>query len=228
MIVVHIVSYYVIHSRDLYVNIMLLELIKDRNVAVVGPSSSLDNKKMGELIDSNDIVIKINKFQNLSPIDFGSKTDILFYNFYKSIPDASIYNRSCKLIVGGHSFTKYKNNRIKLEKSRKIYKQIPHEYYPEGELSIHMRNIINAYCWKTTGFWVICLLFDKIDIIKQLSIFGIDFCFNKYSSKYTTINSNEGHDMIKELHLFKELFQRYKGNKKIIFYDFNYLKYLNN
>lgn len=57
---------------------MLLELIKDKNIAIVGPSSSLDNKNMGELIDSHNIVIKINRFQDLSPKDCGKRMDILF------------------------------------------------------------------------------------------------------------------------------------------------------
>ena len=61
---------------------MLFDIIKDKRVALVGPSSSLDNKNMGELIDSYDIIIKINRFQDLSSKDCGKRMDILFSTFY--------------------------------------------------------------------------------------------------------------------------------------------------
>ena len=206
---------------------MLFELIKDKNVALVGPSSFLDNKNMGELIDKNDIVIKINRFQDLLAKDFGSRIDILFYNFYRDIPNETINNYNCKLIVGGHSFSKHPNNTKKLQKSKKIYNKIPHEYYPEEELSLDIKKIINSYCWKTTGFWIICLLFNKINIMKQLNIFGIDFCYNRYNIKYNSRNFPGCHKFDIELRLFKELFQKCKEKKKIIFHDKNFFKYLN-
>ncbi len=78
---------------------------------------------------------------------------------------------------------------------------------------------------KTLGFWIICLLFDKIDMMKELGIFGIDFCFNKYNPKYNKRNISKHHDMKLELSLFKEIYQKYK-NKKIVIYDKKFLSYL--
>ena len=63
----------------------LFEIIKNKRVAIVGPSSSLENKNMGSLIDTYDIV-KINNFSNLPSSDYGNKIDILFCSFNKYIP----------------------------------------------------------------------------------------------------------------------------------------------
>ena len=52
---------------------ILFDLIENKSVAIVGPSSSLENKKLGNLIDSYDIVIKINRFNNLLSDDYGKK-----------------------------------------------------------------------------------------------------------------------------------------------------------
>ena len=52
-------------------------------VALVGPSNFLHNKKLGKLIDSYDVVIKVNNFHILPSIDYGKKTDILFHNYLK-------------------------------------------------------------------------------------------------------------------------------------------------
>ncbi len=99
---------------------MLLELIKDKRVAIVGPSSFLNNKKMGILIDSYDIVIKLNKFEVLSPIDYGKKTDILFFTYVGGIPSILIKNYNIKLIVASGRPRNVLNRRInKIEESKK-------------------------------------------------------------------------------------------------------------
>ena len=83
---------------------------------------------------------------------------------------------------------------------------------------------------KTTGFKVICLLFQNIHRMKQLNIFGLDFCYNKYYEQYNKSNRKydltPGHKMDDELFLFKELYQKFKGNKKVIIHDEEFLNYL--
>ena len=141
--------------------------------------------------------------------------DILFFNFYCIIPDKSVNIYNTKLIVGAHPFSTKSHNKKNIQQSEKIYDKIPHEYYPEEELSINMKKLIKkAPSWQSGGFWLICLLLDKINIMKQLNIFGLDFCFNKYNIKYNSKNITPGHDMNSELSLFKELFQKYQENKK--------------
>ena len=205
---------------------MLLELIKDKRVAIVGPSSFLNNKKMGVLIDSYDIVIKLNKFEVLSPIDYGKKTDILFFTYAGGIPSILIKNYNIKLIVASGRPRNLLNRRInKIEESKKMFK-VHHEFYPEEELSSYMKNFIFIHRpRKSLGFWIICLLFDKIDMMKELGIFGIDFCFNRYNPNYSKKNICKYHDMELELFLFKEIYQKYK-NKKIVIYDEKFLSYL--
>jgi len=210
---------------------MLFDLIKDKNVAIVGPSSFLENKKKGKLIDSYDIVIKINRFNELSADDYGKKVDILFHNFYQNlIPNNLINSYNTKLVVGAHSFKHYPQNKKTFERSKKIYSNILHEYYPEKELNRDIKNLINKNKWKSSGFWIISLLFQKINLMKQLHIFGMDFCFNKYNKQYNPTlpigRKTPGHDMKKELYLFKKLFQNFIENKKIVIEDKEFLKYL--
>ena len=168
---------------------MLNDLIKKKNIALVGPSSSLYGKKMGKLIDNYDIVIKINRFQDLELDDYGKRMDILFYSFFLGIPDNSIKLYNTKLIVGGHTFEKedgraFPENKKNLEISKNIYNDIIHEYYPKINNKEFYKYYNTDWTNKTTGFWVICFLFQKLDIIKQLNIFGLDFCFNKYNKIY--------------------------------------------
>ena len=60
--------------------------LKDKNIIIVGPAQSLEGKKLGKMIDSYDIVIRLN---NSYPIqlnsvknitkDVGSRTDVLYH-----------------------------------------------------------------------------------------------------------------------------------------------------
>ena len=204
------------HINNKIIN--LQQIIQNKTVALVGPSNFLHNKKLGKLIDSYDVVIKINNFHILPSIDYGKKTDILFHNFFGTIPP--------KLLVGAHPFPKCPNKQS-FQISKKKYNNILHQDFPEELLSVNIKKLINNDIWKTSGFRVICLLLDKIDIMKQLNIFGIDFCFNNYNLIYNKNNITPSHNIKKELYLFKELFKNYKNNKKVVIHDKDFLKYLN-
>lgn len=213
---------------DNYKIINLQQIIQNKTVALVGPSNFLHNKKLGKLIDSYDVVIKINNFHILQSIDYGKKTDILFHNFFGTIPDKSVMDNNTKLLVSSHLFQKSSCNKQSFQKSKKKYNNIPHQDFPEELLSVNIKKLINDDIWKTSGFRVICLLLDKIDIMKQLNIFGIDFCFNKYNLIYNKTNTiPPSHNIKKELYLFKELFKNYKNNKKVVIHDKDFLTYLN-
>lgn len=58
-----------------------IDFVKNKNVAIVGPASSIIGSKQGKYIDSFDIVIRLNKAlplpENLKE-DIGTKTDILY------------------------------------------------------------------------------------------------------------------------------------------------------
>jgi len=55
--------------------------LKNKSIAVVGPSPYLENKNLGNYIDSFDYVVRINKGYKLTenPKDYGSRTDILYH-----------------------------------------------------------------------------------------------------------------------------------------------------
>ena len=58
---------------------MLKDLVKNKRVALVGPSPHILGKKQGSYIDSFDIVIRVNEFGIPSSLyeDYGSRTDII-------------------------------------------------------------------------------------------------------------------------------------------------------
>ena len=65
----------------------LKALVNQKKVIVVGPSPHLENKSMGSLIDSYDIVCRLNEvFPTDMEKDYGSRTDIAFW----SIPNAGL------------------------------------------------------------------------------------------------------------------------------------------
>ena len=162
------------------------------------------------------------------------RMDILFYSFFDYIPHESINLYNTKLIVpviykSKRNYKKMKRNSIL--SSQKIYSNISHEYYEEYKLDDDIKNLMNKlHKHKTTGFKVICLLFQNIHRMKQLNIFGLDFCYNKYYEQYNKSNQKydltPGHKMDDELFLFKELYQKFKENKNVIIHDEEFLNYL--
>jgi hypothetical protein len=67
----------------------ILNLLKDKRIAIVGPASSAFNTEMGEYIDGFDIIIRVNKSAIIVgggkyKRDIGSRTDILFHSFFEN------------------------------------------------------------------------------------------------------------------------------------------------
>ena len=106
---------------------------------------------MGSLIDTYDIVIKINNFSNLPSSDYGNKIDILFCSFNKYIPFISNKTDSIKLIVAAHPYSDFpgkpKNcfniNKKFFELSQMLYHDIPHENYDINSVS----NLVIPYIY---------------------------------------------------------------------------------
>jgi len=72
----------VYHDSDF--NAELSEYISGKSIALVGPGSHITGKKYGNLIDSYDIVARINQRSDISnklKPDFGNRTNILFSNY---------------------------------------------------------------------------------------------------------------------------------------------------
>ena len=62
-------------------NLKISEFLENKRVVIVGPAMYLKDKKLGNLIDNYDIVIRLNKGHNMieDKINFGSRTDILYH-----------------------------------------------------------------------------------------------------------------------------------------------------
>ena len=61
--------------------------MKDKKVIIVSSSPHLEGMRLGKLIDSYDIVVRMNQGYRLMkslPKDYGSKTDMLFLNSWSS------------------------------------------------------------------------------------------------------------------------------------------------
>ena len=58
-------------------------LVTRKNIILVGPARTLIGKKLGEEIDSHDVVVRTNNFFGVSDsmdVDYGKKCDILYLN----------------------------------------------------------------------------------------------------------------------------------------------------
>lgn len=59
----------------------LLKVLKNKRVAIVGPSPHLIDLNMGQIIDSYDIVCRVNEIHPTGyENDYGNRTDIIFHN----------------------------------------------------------------------------------------------------------------------------------------------------
>jgi hypothetical protein len=78
--------------------------LRNKKIAIVGPSPHLINKNIGDIIDSYDLVCRVNEVSAWNyEKDYGSKTDIIFHN------------------CGAHCIDFFKHN---LEKNIQITKNI--------------------------------------------------------------------------------------------------------
>ena len=67
--------------------------VKNKKIAIVGPSPELIDKKLGSEIDSYDIVVKINNGYKLNHIDYGKKIDIIYLNLLLQKSINNVYNK---------------------------------------------------------------------------------------------------------------------------------------
>ena len=62
-------------------NQSLLKLIQGKRVVIVGPSPHLIDTKFGDVIDSYDIVCRVNEVHPTGfEKDYGNRTDVIFHN----------------------------------------------------------------------------------------------------------------------------------------------------
>ena len=167
--------------------------LEDKTVVLVGPAWNTKNTNQGYLIDSYDVVVRMNDGIGLAekyPEDLGKRTDILYCNLgnryfkrvkYKkpgggkmirekvfTVNSINKYNKFLKWIVASHAF-KHQSNVRKIKDMTK-----------DTKISIHLveRNIFNDIAKKnsaklSTG---IVTIYDLLQYkIKQLYITGLTF-----------------------------------------------------
>ena len=170
---------------------MFSKMLHNSSVVIVGPSSTIKNSKQGKLIDSHDIIIRLNRaipiIENLKA-DIGSKTTIIYTNLN--------YDEGTKKHI---NFKKFKKNNIKflcspyppikpfkkdLDRYLTEKHQLPFHHLPIEDY-VKTKSVLG--CRPYTGMSAI------IDIlrnnIKSLYITGIDFYANDYYSEYRNKNT---------------------------------------
>ena len=206
----------------------LKNILSHKSVAVIGPAPNLENKNLGNYIDSFDIVIRINEFvsEELSS-DYGSRTDVLFLNLNnhsielnkKMFKQKKTSADNIKLIVcprnSLHVSPFHENNFVKEENIFQNYKLIG----TDTEL-FHIGDKKNKYledqigCHPTVGTIALALL-NEIDtkniFIAGFSMYKTRLTYNKalynFLKPFGFNNKNKrGHNTDKEIAFLRSIF----------------------
>ena len=212
---------------------LLKEIVENKRVALVGPSPHLENKRLGSLIDSYDVICRLNEVhpKNLEH-DYGTRTDIAFWSvhdaalphFKQMIKEDPQKTQKIKLIVcPRNSLHVTPFHEGGFTKERNIFKNynklgIDNSFFHIGdELNQKIESSIG--CHPTIGaLSILCLLNYNIE---KLYICGMSFFETKEkynnSTKNTLIRSNNGippkclnpkpgHNVKKEVDYLKQFF----------------------
>lgn len=209
-----------------------IEYVKNKRVVLVGPSSSLHKKNMGDIIDSFDIVVKLNKSLHMksNSRDYGKRLDIL-------------YNNMCFYEKGNELNIKYfeKYNTKYLVSSYPLlspYKKdiLSYLVYAKGRIpivipSIESYMVLTSYLNGSRPYTGMCAIWHLLNLpIKSLHVYGCDFYLNSngYSNGYNqrrkivNIMENSIHSASKHQYFLKNILL--KNNK--LYYDPNIIQML--
>ncbi len=159
-------------------------LLYDKHIAFVGHGSKMNGSKNGSLIDSFDIVIRLNQALPIkNKEDYGSKTDVLYNCLDDEIEnggsiDASLWkNCGVKVVICPFPTSEFF---VRPEKSDKLRGVIP-VGYGNREVYDNLRKGCNGYRPNTgTASLVDVLRFEP----KTVNLFGFDFFRTMYDKKY--------------------------------------------
>jgi hypothetical protein len=153
-------------------------ILIDKKIAVIGNAQSLFEKSYGELIDSHDLVCRINLgIQVNSPTSHGVKKDVLVVSTENMLQDCLKYLGNIKhIFIGSLKDRTYRNDLF---------------YFPEDiHLKIRRDIFQNEKARPTTGF--IFLNYLKFLNLTNVSIFGFDW--KETPTFYDTLRKHEPHD----------------------------------
>jgi len=235
----------------------LKNLVKNKTVAIVGPSPHLVNTGLGEFIDSHDLVIRINEILPSGYFqDYGSKTDIVFLNLGNDWLEITIemINKDIKALDDIKLFVNPRNsldvstkNRFKKDPNQNVFNnfkklKVKNNFFHIGnDKNKEFEDKVGTF--PTTGLLTIMSILE----CEFTSLFVCGFSF--YSTKYRyNPNKSElykkygyattgiaGHDMLNEINYLKSHFPRRKNIKvdylfNLLIYmkiHFRYIKYVN-
>ena len=157
------------------------EYLKGKTVAIVGPAQSIEGSNNGELIDSHDVVVRLNYANIGNPKDSGTKTDIVYYDgsnhnydnvtleyLICSYPTTEWFFAHRCLALALHNTDKYKNRFKIIDKS--LYNSIKTALDPKQKSR------------PNTGLIAIADLLSYN--IKSLFITGLDFYRSSYAKEH--------------------------------------------
>ena len=189
----------------------LQEYMRDKTIAVIGNGKCILNRPYGKLIDSHDIVIRINggaPVKNELNKNIGSKNNIYSVNI-----DSAHYisrGKDAKYILRLNPKGKNQLDHHQV----KMLNLYPNIYYAFGEAQRHIKRLAkNEFnnSRPSTGAWTMEFLVKNIKF-KPISLFGFDF-FDEFKDKRigNLFNSNlsSRHNPQIEYNYFKNIMQKY-------------------
>ena len=169
--------------------------LKDKTVALVGPSESISGTNKGHIIDKFDIVVRLNKSLPLPSklaSDIGTKTDILYNSLNTSdypgqnkfYPEL-LQKNNCKFLCCPYPFSNSIFKPDILSYLQKYHFTTPFRIMNE-KLFYQLQNMLHTRPYTGT-----CAITDLLNYpIKYLYITGVDFYLTKYYEEYRKIRKN--------------------------------------
>jgi hypothetical protein len=184
------------------------QYLDSKKVVFVGPATTLIDHRLGEWIDSFDVVVRMNGSYIIPETyqqDFGSKCNILYTNgaFAKRTAHLPINQiNGIQFICAKSKRRFYQWNKLLPNRVRQFSKHVP--------INFEIRGLF-------TGMQAINELIQYN--IKYLYVVGIDFYQHKYNyygkeygeDLYTGIPGSHAHDLNRNFQFFKHLYQSHKN-----------------
>ena len=176
----------------------LFKYLQGKTISLVGNAQSLLEKEQGELIDSSDVVMRINRGYPANFKSHGVKTNVVWMN-NRFVGDKVIhdYLRTSKffyyVLQGGNSKSEIESCLIKGDLYN--WKDVWQTHKPE------MKKM------PSQGFVIIYLLYKEIDC--KLNLFGFDFMKTKIQMPRPELHIHRDtspHDFTTEKHLVEKMF----------------------
>lgn len=195
------------------------DILKDKRVILVGPCKSLIGKKLGEYIDSFDIVVRIKKGypvpEHLQQ-DYGSKADLLYTTLRMDNDSNNLKKEDIKRINDNNIQICYPQPLIR--QYLKMYKLFIKKY-PKQSLILDKKNPDYYNFLKVTNYEPTILTFSIMHLrkfnLKELECIGFSFrkhgYYQEYKSKekddesFKRTYSNGYHSIEKEKHFLEQI-----------------------